>query len=133
MPHRRLLPIVLVVLFASAAFCGAEVKLAESGLAALAVLGHFAADVVVSDISMGHMDGYEFIGEARARGLRAPAIALTAFAHEEDASRALGNGFQAHISKPVDVPTLFATVAALAGLRRHHESAACPLDSTEGL
>jgi CheY-like chemotaxis protein len=44
-----------------------------------------------------------------------PALALTAYAGPQDRARALAEGFQEHVSKPIDVPTLTAVVARLAG------------------
>jgi PAS domain S-box-containing protein len=85
---------------------------AEQGLAALEG-GRF--DALVSDIGMPGQDGYAFIAEARRRGVRAPAAALTAFARSEDRTRALLAGYQAHVTKPVEAAELLATVASLAG------------------
>jgi PAS domain S-box-containing protein len=95
--------------------CNAEVRVADSASAALALLKEFKADVVISDIGMPRVDGYEFISRARAEGLAAPAIALTAFARSEDRTRALLSGYQSHVTKPVAPPELLATVTALLG------------------
>ena len=74
-------------------------------------------DVLVSDIGMPEEDGYELIRRVRALaepdGGKVPAIALTAYARAEDAAAALSAGYQRHISKPVDVGQLIATVAEL--------------------
>ncbi|MEO5819793.1 MAG: ATP-binding protein [Vicinamibacteraceae bacterium] len=76
-------------------------------------------DVIVSDIGMPDVDGYELLRRIRRlgpdRGGRAPAIALTAFARAEDRTRALRAGFVVHVSKPVDASELVATVASVAG------------------
>jgi CheY-like chemotaxis protein len=75
--------------------------------------------VLVSDIGMPGMDGYELLRRVRAlgeaRGGRLPAIALTAFARSEDRTRALRAGFQVHVSKPVEPSELVATVASIVG------------------
>jgi PAS domain S-box-containing protein len=84
---------------------------------ALAMLGHEPVDVLVSDIGMPQLDGYDLIREVRARGVKVPAMALTAFARSEDRTRCLLAGFQSHVAKPVDVHELVATVANLAGKR----------------
>lgn len=76
-------------------------------------------DVIVSDISMPQMDGYQFIRAVRNlpphEGGRTPAIALTAFNRPEDKTRAINAGFQRHLSKPVELEMLVNTVASLAG------------------
>ncbi|HEX3355484.1 MAG TPA: PAS domain S-box protein [Tepidisphaeraceae bacterium] len=77
--------------------------------------------VLISDIGMPSMDGYQFIREVRNlppdQGGKTPAVALTAFARSEDRTRAMMAGYQIHISKPVEPHELIATVASLAGLR----------------
>jgi CheY-like chemotaxis protein len=74
--------------------------------------------VVVADIGMPGVDGYEFVRRLRAlgaeRGGRTPAVALTAYAAESDRVRALRTGFQAHLAKPVDPAALVGTLADLA-------------------
>jgi CheY-like chemotaxis protein len=49
------------------------------------------------------------------RGGRVPAVAITAYARPEDTARTLASGFQMHLSKPVDLDELVATVASLTG------------------
>lgn len=96
--------------------CGAEVIPAESGREALALLEEHKPDVIVSDIGMPEMDGYEFIKLALLRsGRRIPAIALTAFARSEDRTRALQAGFLLHVAKPVEADEFLASVASVAG------------------
>ncbi len=71
--------------------------------------------IVVSDIALPHQDGYDLIRRIRER-YRAdvlPAIALTAFARDEDRTKALGAGYQAHLSKPVDPRQLLTVTAGL--------------------
>jgi signal transduction histidine kinase/ActR/RegA family two-component response regulator len=95
-----------------------DVRAFASAADALAALEDFAPSVIISDIGMPHMDGYTFIRALREREAKAsrpstPAIALTAFARVEDASRALDAGFQHHLSKPVKPDELLRIVAAL--------------------
>jgi CheY-like chemotaxis protein len=96
-----------------------QVALAADGREALDILGHQQFDVIVSDIGMPGIDGYELIRRIRElppeQGGKTPAIALTAFARSEDRRRTMLSGFQIHISKPVEPPELIATVANLAG------------------
>jgi signal transduction histidine kinase len=92
---------------------GFELRSAGSAREALAILDVWQPDVVVSDIGMPGMDGYEFIRELRSRtpekGGQVAALALTAFARLEDVARARANGYDGHISKPVN-PQELATV-----------------------
>jgi len=76
-------------------------------------------DVLVSDIGLPGEDGYSLI--AHVRNMEAkhdeclPAVALTAYAREEDRQRALDSGFQMHLSKPVDPDELVRVIAKLSG------------------
>jgi signal transduction histidine kinase/ActR/RegA family two-component response regulator len=96
----------------------ATVEVAASAEQALALLRGRAPDVLVSDIGMPGVDGYDLIrrvrqGENGAGAL--PAIALTAFARAEDRARALAAGYQAHLAKPIEPTELVAAVARLSG------------------
>src|SRR6185295_931798 len=96
---------------------GARVRTAASVAEALALLERWPADLLVSDIGMPEQDGYALIREVRARqrgnGLL-PAVALTAYAREEERAKALEAGFQVHVAKPFDPPELLALIADLA-------------------
>ena len=97
---------------------GASVITAGSGAEALRVLATTAAAVLVTDIGMPGMDGFELVGELRRSPNLAlrnlPAAALTAYARSEDRTRSLKQGFQMHLAKPIDPVELVAAVAALA-------------------
>jgi CheY-like chemotaxis protein len=71
-------------------------------------------DVLISDIGMPEVDGYDLIRQIRSlapdAGGRTPAIALTAFAHGSDHREALRAGYDRHLAKPVDMMTLTRTV-----------------------
>jgi PAS domain S-box-containing protein len=98
--------------------CQAKVTVAASAREALEALDLQRPHVLISDIGMPGLDGYELIRAVRSRGCSArdvPAIALTAFARTEDRRRALMAGFQIHVAKPVDANELTAVVASLAG------------------
>jgi PAS domain S-box-containing protein len=113
----------------------ANVITAASVAEALPLLESSRPDVLVSDIGMPDVDGYEFLRRVRAlgaaRGGKIPAIALTAFARSEDRTRALMAGYSVHVSKPVEPQELMATVASLAGRtggaeQRQESAAATP-------
>jgi CheY-like chemotaxis protein len=76
---------------------------------------HPYPDVIVSDIAMPEEDGYSLIRKVRARtpqqGGHIPAIALTAYARDEDANRAVSEGFQMHLAKPINPARLIDVVA----------------------
>jgi PAS domain S-box-containing protein len=96
---------------------GFELRTAASALEALDILDDWQPDVIVSDISMPEMDGYEFIRELRTRpperGGRIPALALTAYARLEDAARALASGYQGHAAKPINPVELTEAIVKL--------------------
>ncbi len=98
---------------------GAKVELVSSAPAALRAIEGAAFDVLVSDIGMPKEDGYQLIQQVRAlpaeRGGGIPALALTAYARNEDQAKALDAGFDQHLTKPVDAAELISHVAALAG------------------
>jgi len=87
--------------------CGAVVTTADSAPSALLLLREDRPDILISDIGMPGLDGYELIRRVRnmehsAGSPATPAIALTAYAGAEDRKRALESGLQSHIGKPVD-------------------------------
>jgi PAS domain S-box-containing protein len=97
---------------------GARVRTARSAADALACLDAEVPDVVVADLGMPQIDGFQFIDRVRrhrdARVREVPAAALTAYARSEDRMKALRAGFQMHLAKPIDPAELITTIAALA-------------------
>jgi PAS domain S-box-containing protein len=97
---------------------GADVIISHSAQQALARLSDGRIDILVSDIGLPDVDGYDLIH--RIRGLPAggaiPAVALTAYARTEDRMRAFRAGYQAHLAKPIEPAELVATIASFAGL-----------------
>jgi PAS domain S-box-containing protein len=97
---------------------GASVTLAGSAEEALRMLQSYQPDVLISDIGMPGMDGYQFMKRMRAGEpgqLRTPALALTAFARADDRKHAILAGYQAHLAKPFDMAELAIVVAGLVG------------------
>ncbi len=93
---------------------GAEVHLAGSVAEALALLGHQAIDVLVSDLAMPGADGYDLMRAVRA-GHEFPihAVALTAYTGHEVRERAIAAGFAAHATKPLNPDDLVELIAKL--------------------
>ena len=97
---------------------GADVALAASGPEALERLRTHRVDIVLTDIGMPDLDGYEFImrvreGEREAKHAPVCAIALTAHAGGDDRRRALTGGFQGYLAKPVDPDELVRAIHAV--------------------
>lgn len=101
---------------------GASVMTATSGRAALEIVEASRPDVLIADLGMPVMDGFELIQQLRASDEAAvrdiPAAALTAYARSEDRAKALQGGFEIHLAKPIDPAELISAVQALA--RRRH-------------
>lgn len=87
---------------------GAVVNTARSGTEALKIVSNERFDVILSDISMPDMDGFELLRILRELpGLRdTPVLALTGFGRAEDVARAKAEGFFSHVTKPIDLGQL---------------------------
>jgi two-component system CheB/CheR fusion protein len=87
---------------------GARVTTATSGVEALRLASEREFDVVLSDISMPGMDGFEFVRRLRELPGKkdVPVLALTGFGRPEDINRAQNEGFFSHLTKPFDLGTL---------------------------
>ena len=88
-------------------------RCAASAEEAMAAVDAHQADLLISDIGMPQVDGYELLRRLRRQGHALPAIALTAFARGEDRKKALSAGYAAHLSKPVEPAVLVECVASL--------------------
>lgn len=106
---------------------GAVVTRAHAANEALHELDSAPFDLIVSDIGMPGKDGYAFIREARSLDISVPALALTAYAHPNDRTRAMKAGFQDHLAKPVEPRTLVAVLNRLS-LAALAQTARCPPD-----
>jgi signal transduction histidine kinase/CheY-like chemotaxis protein len=87
---------------------GDEVRLARAGPEALAACARFTPDVVLLDIGLPGMTGYEVVGLLRKdpRLSRTLMVALTGFGQESDRARAREAGFDAHLVKPVELEAI---------------------------
>jgi len=92
---------------------GARALVARNGLEGLRVFRAQHSDVVLADLRMPGMDGFEMIAEIRrseSRQIRTPVIAVTAYGSDSDRLRTWSADFDAHIVKPVDYEILMATI-----------------------
>jgi PAS domain S-box-containing protein len=95
---------------------GAQVSDAPNAEAAMTHIKATVPDVLVSDIGMAQLDGYQLLRNLRSAGFdaqRLPAIAVTAFSRVQDRADAMAAGFQAHLAKPVKAEALISAVANL--------------------
>lgn len=96
---------------------GAEIQLAASAAEALYKFGSFQPHILISDIGMAGENGYSMLIKVRQlpsnQGGSVMAIALTAFATQEDSQKALDAGFQMHLTKPFDADELINTIYTL--------------------
>ena len=112
--NRQLLTVML-------AEWGASAIAASSVAEAIEILGHSQPDILVSDIGMPIEDGYSLIRKIRSSesGLtkHLPAVALTAYARDEDRKQAIDAGYDERLTKPIEPSQFVAVLAKLAGLR----------------
>jgi len=96
---------------------GYEVATADSAPAALQLANEKVFDVIISDIGMPEMNGYELAESLRTRAeyQGTPLIAVTGYSEYDDRGRALRSGFNAHLSKPIDPAELLKLMNELLG------------------
>jgi PAS domain S-box-containing protein len=99
-------------------FCGAMVRVAGSAAEAVDSLMASVPDILISDVGMPGIDGYDLIRQIRGlppeRGGKVAAIALTAYTRVEDRLQALRAGYDMHVPKPVELAELVAVAASVA-------------------
>lgn len=99
-------------------YCGAKVSVAGSAAEAVEAIMAKMPDILISDIGMPGVDGYDLIRQVRrlpaANGGKVPAIALTAYTRIEDRLQALRAGYDMHVPKPVELAELVAVAASVA-------------------
>jgi PAS domain S-box-containing protein len=82
--------------------CGAQVVQCANAPAALSTLLSSSVQLLVADIAMPDVDGYDLIRQVRQIDTRLPAVAVTAYAYPQDRLKALAAGFTAYCAKPID-------------------------------
>ncbi len=94
-------------------FYGAVVKTARNGIEGLAQLDTFSPNLILLDLSMPQMDGWEMLAKLRARPdtRQTHIVALTAHAMPRDRDRAREGGFNGYVSKPINMPTLLSDLS----------------------
>jgi two-component system, chemotaxis family, chemotaxis protein CheY len=92
---------------------GHEARAVEHGVAALAELSAFTPDLIILDLMMPVMDGYQFRAEQRRRGVAGDARLLLLSATRDLPGSAARLAADAHIAKPFRLDEVLATVSAL--------------------
>ncbi|MFZ0751304.1 MAG: ATP-binding protein, partial [Pyrinomonadaceae bacterium] len=98
--------------------CGSDVRCSDSAAMAMLEFNEWNPDLLVSDIGMPIEDGYSLIRRIRklaSHHARIPAVALTAYATDEDRSQALLAGFQMHVPKPIEPESFVTSIASVLG------------------
>jgi CheY-like chemotaxis protein len=114
--------------------CGHEVVGASTGAQALRLAGERRPDLIVLDVQLADMDGYEVLERLRADPDLAgvPVIAVTAYAMVGDRDHALATGFDGYLAKPIDPTSLADAVAAFLPEDRRGHPPRPTTDATEG-
>ena len=96
-------------------FYGADVYTAENGLEALDIIQHARPKLIISDIEMPVMDGWDFVQRLKnnRETMDIPVIALTAYAMVGDREKAIAAGFHNYISKPLNPATFMSELVSL--------------------
>ena len=98
-------------------YCGANVRCVGTAEEALDLVTSTLPDILISDIGMPVVDGYDLIKQVRGlppdRGGKIPAIALTAYTRTEDRLQSLRAGYDMHVPKPVELAELVAVAATV--------------------
>lgn len=99
--------------------CGSDVRCSDSAANAMQEVRDWNPDLLVSDIGMPIEDGYSLIRRVRKlkskRAKDIPAVALTAYATDEDRLQALSAGYQIHVAKPIEPESFVSSIAAMLG------------------
>jgi len=93
---------------------GAEVQEAGNGIEALEATSRSVPDLIIMDIQMPEMDGYETVARMRQdpRLSATPIVGLSAYAMSSDREKALQSGFNGYIEKPIEIPNFLQELSA---------------------
>jgi hypothetical protein len=98
---------------------GGQVRCSQSAADALQAFKEWEPDLLISDLAMPEEDGFSLLKKLRKlrskRAKQIPAVALSAYASDEDRSISLAHGFQMHLPKPIEPDNLVSSVAAALG------------------
>jgi signal transduction histidine kinase/DNA-binding response OmpR family regulator len=98
---------------------GGEVRCSPSAADAIQTFKEWQPDLLVSDLAMPNEDGFALLKKVRnlksKRARQIPAVALSAYASDEDRALSLAKGFQMHLTKPIEPDNLVTSIAAAAG------------------
>lgn len=95
---------------------GAHVEVADTGKTGVNLALKKSYDVILMDIQMPEMDGYEAVSILRKKGYNRPIAALTAHALRNEKAQSLNKGFDDYLTKPINLPALVDTVKRLSGI-----------------
>jgi two-component system OmpR family response regulator len=115
-------PNIVELLSASLRYAGFEVETATTGTAALQAARTFRPDLLVLDVMMPEMDGFELVRRLRGDGTRTPVLFLTARDATEDKVTGLTLGGDDYVTKPFSLEEVVARIRAV--LRRTSETEA---------
>jgi len=104
---------------------GHDVHVAMDGQLGIDLVLTVHPDVVLCDVGLPGLDGFEVARRLRAAGSTAMLVALTGYASFEDVQRALGAGFDHHLAKPTDLDRLYAVLARAVASEAPSASSAC--------
>ncbi|MFG3441903.1 response regulator transcription factor [Nonomuraea sp. NPDC047897] len=117
-------PNILELLAASLRFAGFDVTTAKSGLDAVAAVQRHRPDLIVLDVMLPDLDGFEIVRRLRGGGTHTPVVFLTARDETEDKIRGLTIGGDDYVTKPFSLEEVVARIHAV--LRRTSGEAAAP-------
>lgn len=101
---------------------GAKVSFADNGLIAVKKAESESFDIVLMDMNMPEMDGFEATQLLRSRGYTRPILALTANAMTDDKERCMAIGCNEHLSKPIDRSKMIKAIAFFSGKALQNET-----------
>ena len=107
-------PINQIVLTEQLEQLGCRVTLASDGREALQLWQRgLTFDVLLTDVNMPNLDGYQLVRQLREAGLTTPIVGVTANAHAQEGERCRDAGMDAHLAKPVSLASLRAALVAV--------------------